>query len=333
MEGIPVHFIAAPEQLRSATLFWFDKRRLARKLRELRPDLVHAHGTEDAYGLAAQESGLPYVITVQGLIFLINRVLKPKRISRDRLVEIAERLCLKRARHVIAKSEYVAGELKAQFPHLHLHQIPNTFDARLLDIPPSIRGRIVAFVGTITERKGVHTLREAMALAQKKFPDLQLWIFGDKSTGAFEYEVREKALLNELMGNRVVFHGIVPSLEVAKRLTLASALAAPSQEEMFGNQVIESLLVGTHAIVTEGTAMAENVRRFGNGTVVPQSDPPGLADAICTALATDFFSEAASALQAVKDYAGPERVAQLHRTLYAQISGEKASAVDAPKNG
>lgn len=319
LEGIPVHFLAAPDRLRSATLFWFDKRRLARKLRELQPDFVHAHGTEDAYGLAAQESGLPHAITVQGLIFLINRILKPRLISRDRAVEFAERLCLHRARDVIAKSEYVAAELKAQFPHLRLHHIPNTFDARLLEIPPASRGPVVAFVGTVTQRKGVHTLREAMALAQKKIPDIQLWIFGDIAAGAFEYEVREKAKLRELLGDRLVLHGILPSLEVAQRLARASALAAPSQEEMFGNQLIESLLVGTHAIVTEGTAMAENVRRFGNGTVVPQSDPPTLAEALCAALSKDSFPDAAPARQAVIDWMGPKHVAHLHRELYEKI--------------
>jgi len=333
IEGIPVHFIAAPYQLRSATLFWFDKRRLARKVRELKPDLVHAHGTEDAYGLAAQESGLPYVITVQGLIFVINRVLKPRLLSRDRAVEIAERICLKRARDVIAKSDYVAAELKAQFPHLSLHQIPNTFDARLLSIPPGRRGRVVAFVGTVTERKGVHTLRAALALAQVTLPDIELWVFGDTSAGAAEYEVREKAMLRELMGSRLVLHGILPALEVAKRLAQASALAAPSQEEMFGNQVIESLLVGTHAIVTEGTAMAENVRRFGNGTIVPQSDPRGLADAICAALSKDSFPAAEPARQAVIDALGPEQVARVHRALYAKIVASCAAVESAPRNG
>jgi glycosyltransferase involved in cell wall biosynthesis len=319
MDGIPVHFMAAPDRLRSSTLFWFDKRRLARKLRELRPDFVHAHGTEDAYGLAAQESGLPYVITAQGLIFLINRVLKPRLCSRDRAVEIAERLCLRRARDVIAKSEYVAAELKAQFSHLYLHQIPNTFDARLLDISPVPRGDIVAFVGTVTPRKGVHVLRAALALAMEKVPDIQLWIFGDDSAQPSEYEVSEKTRLRELMGDRLVLHGILPSLEVAQRLAQAAALAAPSQEEMFGNQLIESLLVGTHGIVTDGTAMAENVRRFGNGTVVPQEDAPALAAAIVAAIRVRDFPERDAARQRVIAAMGPEVVARQHEALYRTV--------------
>ncbi|MFV1994916.1 MAG: glycosyltransferase, partial [Verrucomicrobiales bacterium] len=59
VEGIPVHYLAAPSRLRSATLFAFDSARIARFVKGLAPDLVHANGTEDAYGLAAQRTGLP----------------------------------------------------------------------------------------------------------------------------------------------------------------------------------------------------------------------------------------------------------------------------------
>jgi len=43
--------------------------------------------------------------------------------------------------------------------------------------------------------------------------------------------------------------------------------------------------------VTQGTALAENVRLFGNGTVVPQEDAPGLAAAMLRALQRGDFPE------------------------------------------
>src|SRR6266480_4581735 len=95
VEGIPVHYLGAPRRFRSATLFYFDVKSICRKVQAIRPDLVHGHGFEDAYGLAAQRSGFSYVITAQGLHFLINRRVRPSLVSRERVVEFTERRCLK----------------------------------------------------------------------------------------------------------------------------------------------------------------------------------------------------------------------------------------------
>ena len=319
IEGIPVHFVAAPVRFRSATLFWFDARRIAARALTLRPDLVHAHGTEDCYALAALRTRRPSVITVQGLFFLINAIVPPRRFSRDRIVEFTERFALRRARHVVAKSAYVADALHRQFPHLKLHRIPNTFDARLAEIRLEKEPRLLVFIGTPVRRKGLDLLADALAEVQRTFPDVRLWLFGDQPDAPSEYEARMKARLRALLGERVTFHGTVPALEVAHALARATALVAPSREEMFGNQLIEALVVGTHGIVTDGTAMAENVRRFGNGTIVPQEDAPALAAAIIDTLKSGEFSEREEARRRVFAAMGPEIVARQHEALYEEV--------------
>ena len=321
IEGIPVHFVAAPVRFRSATLFWFDARRIAARALTLRPDLVHAHGTEDCYALAALRTRRPSVITVQGLFFLINEVVPPRRFSRDRIVEFTERSALRRARHVVAKSAYVADALRRQFPHLTLHRIPNTFDARLAEIREEKEPRLLVFIGTPVRRKGLDLIADALAEVQRTFPDVRLWLFGDQPDAPSEYEARMKARLRALLGERVTFHGTVPALEVAHALARATALVAPSREEMFGNQLIEALVVGTHGIVTDGTAMAENVRRFGNGTIVPQEDAPALAAAIIDTLKSGEFSERDEARRRVFAAMGPEIVARQHEALYEEVLG------------
>ncbi len=321
IEGIPVHFVAAPDRLRSATLFYFDARRIAARALALRPDLVHAHGTEDCYALAARRTRRPYVITAQGLFFIINAVVPPRLLSRDTIVKFTERFALRRVRHVIAKSAYVAEALHREFPHLTLHRIPNTFDPRLGEIRVEKEPRLLVFIGTPVHRKGVDLIAAAMAEVQGGFPDVRLWVFGDQPGASSEYEARVKAQLTALMGERVIFHGTMPALALAQQLARATALVAPSREEMFGNQLIEALVVGTHGIVTEGTALAENARRFGNGTVVPQEDAPALAAAMLGAFRQGEFSEREEARRRVFAAMGPEIVARQHEALYREVLG------------
>lgn len=324
IETIPVHFVAAPDQFRAATLFWFDARRIASRLRELRPDLVHAHGTEDAYGLAAQRSGFPSVITLQGISFHINKVIKSPLISRARVVELTEAICLRRSRDVIAKSDYVAARLKERFPHLTIHRIPNTVDPRLFEISEEKIPNLLAFVGTIIPRKGLDLICQALEIVQRDIPGVRLDVFGDYPEAPSDYERKIKERLRSTLDERVTFYGAIPNLEVARQVAKAAALLAPSREEMFGNQLIEALVVGTHAIVTEGTAMAENVRRLGGGTIVPQESAEALAKAILSILAGKIPAATTDARKRVTEYMGPESVALQHQALYAKLLGDGA---------
>jgi glycosyltransferase involved in cell wall biosynthesis len=326
MEGVPVHFVAAPDRLRSASLFVPDILRLRKAVVAENPDMVHAHGTEDAYALAAQACARPNVITVQGCFFIINRELPPRMVSRERVVQFTEWIALTRAKHVIAKSAYVRDELSRTFPHLALHEIPNTIDPRLLQIPlhREREAGSLAFVGTVVPRKGVHVISDALAVIKRDepavFARINLSIFGDRPGHESEYEATCKQRLRELLGQRVTFQGTISAIEVAEALSRTEVLLAPSLEEMFGNQFIEAVAVGADTIVTEGTALAENARHLQAGRIVVRDDAPALAAAIREALMDPLTQpEREKRRQELAEFVGPQAVAQSHMLLYRTI--------------
>jgi glycosyltransferase involved in cell wall biosynthesis len=326
VEGVPVHFVAAPDKLRSATLFVPDVLRLRKAVLAERPDVVHAHGTEDAYALGAEACGKPCVITAQGCFFIINRELPPRLISRERVVQLTEWLALRRAKHVIAKSTYVRDELARAFPHLTIHEIPNTIDPRLLEIPVNRERESgsFAFVGTVVPRKGVHLIADALSIVQrddpKVFGRMKLNIFGDRPGRESDYETDCKKRLRELLGDRVTFRGTIPAFEVAEELSHTETLLAPSLEEMFGNQFIEAAAVGAEAIVSEGTAMAENARSLRTGRVIARNDASALAHAIREVVSNPAGrNERERWRKELGVLFGPETVAAKHRQLYVDL--------------
>jgi len=143
---------------------------------------------------------------------------------------------------------------------------------------------------------------------------------------AYERDVVQE--LRDVLGDRLHLLGLVPPSRLLQELSMCRAIVAPSREEMFGNQVIEALIAGTHAIVTEDTAMAENVRRFGNGTVVPQEDSMALAKAILSVLEPREFPEAESARTNVIEALAPERIAALHEALYRRVIEGGSGGID-----
>ena len=68
--GIPLVHRNFPPWLPVETALGFlpNVRRLRAVARQVCPDIVHAHGTEVAFARAAQATGLPAVISIQGII-------------------------------------------------------------------------------------------------------------------------------------------------------------------------------------------------------------------------------------------------------------------------
>jgi glycosyltransferase involved in cell wall biosynthesis len=224
----------------------------------------------------------------------------------------------------------VREELSRAFPHLALHEIPNTIDPRLLEIPLDRRREpgSLAFVGTVVPRKGVHVIADALAIIRRDepavFERINMSIFGDRPGHESEYEVKCKQRLRELLGERVTFHGTIPAIEVAEALSRTEVLLVPSLEEMFGNQFIEGVAAGADTIVTEGTALAENARRLRAGRIIAHGNATALAVAIREALADPLTQpEREGRRQRLAAFAGPEAVALAHRKLYEKLLGGK----------
>ena len=271
--------------------------------------------------MSAALSGRPAVVTFQGVFSLMNKVLPPRLVSRERLQELAERIAVRKLKHGIVKSEYGKREISQIFPHLHLHAIPNTYIAPLVEPAFTKPDEDIVFAGTIVPRKGVHVLVEAVRALAPKRPHLRLHVFGNKvAPGA--YEQTQVDALRAILGDRLILHGIAPKSELDATMAACRVLVAPSFEEMFGNQVIEALLVGTHPVVSSGTPMEENVRRFGNGTVFAKGDAVGLTKAIEAALDNYSARAAESAVTNIADYMSPQRVAAKHLETYQSIIRE-----------
>lgn len=321
-DGVEIHYIPVPSRFRSATLFYRETRAVAAYVKSLQPDLVHAHGSEDSNLLIARKTGLPFVFTAQALFFQMKKRVRFPLICRQRVTGFLEDRALQKTRFSIGKSEYVKEGLERRYPAMQVELIPNTFDERLLDMGwAKTKKPAVAYVGTVDHRKGVDLIVEALSRLRDRFPDVELWMFGN-TRNARGYEQGVLDDLHSVLGEKLKLFGYLPPAELISRLSECKALLAPSREEMFGNQVIESLLAGTHVIVADQTAMAENVRRFGNGTIIHQEDSSALAEAIAGVLGQSEFHEQKEARQNILSYMGAESVAKAHADYYQRVLRE-----------
>ena len=139
----------------------------------------------------------------------------------------------------------------------------------------------VLFVGRFVEKKGVRHLIEAVRLLAAHGTPARLVLIGD---GPLTDALREQAA--GLSG--VDFLGWLPNTEVRRRMRGAVALCVPSvtaadgDAEGLSTVIFEAMAEGTPVVATRHAGIAEAVEDGRTGLLVPEGDPPALADALAS---------------------------------------------------
>jgi len=245
-------------------------RALRRAVQEWRPDLVHAHGVKAA--LLALGSALPgrppVVVTFHNL-------------WQGGPLTLPLRLATQRAAGAVAVSQAVRAHLAAHgIRPRELAVIPNGLDPALFPqalLPPPDRPFTAAFLGRLTEEKGVRVLLEAARLAPDT-PELRFVVAGD---GPLRAAVEREAQRD---GSRLEYRG--HQEDVLTIYHAADAVLMPSLAEGHPLTALEAMACGLPLVASRAGGLPEIVRERETGLLVPANEARALTDAVI-ALAGD----------------------------------------------
>jgi glycosyltransferase involved in cell wall biosynthesis len=291
LDGVPgigaVELVSlpAPNRIERVTAW-----RAARFMRGLvaDKDYVHLHGVWDPIlrvaASAAQRAGVAYAIAPQGMLdpwSLARRAWKKR---------LALRLGYRRMLDGAAVVQKFESDEQQSVVRLGLRCpteiIPNgVFLEQIEPLPPrgtfsaswpALGGRpFVLFLGRLHFKKGLDLLAEALALAARTVPELQLVVAGpDFGEGAaFSRRIERLGLPQRV-------HRVGPLYGRAKYAAMVDAccFCLPSRQEGFSMAVLECMACGTPVVISEACHF-EEAETCGAGTVVPLA-PAGIARAI-----------------------------------------------------
>lgn len=251
--------------------------RLARRLRWLRPDLVHANSLKSALcGLAAGRiAGVPLVWHLRD------------RIAKDYLPGSAVRLVRSAASRfptaVIANSHATLDTLDRAGRRGRLpggaHVIGDAF--RPIRRPPPLGGRRMrmGMVGRLAPWKGQHVFLDAFARAFAGGSE-QAVVVGAPLFGEEHYAAELRQLATRLgIAKQVEFTGFRDDVEaeLARFELLVHASTIP---EPFGQVVIEGMAAGLPVVAANAGGPAEIIEHEVNGLLYPPGDAAALADVL-----------------------------------------------------
>jgi glycosyltransferase involved in cell wall biosynthesis len=296
-------------------------------LGRLRPDIVHVNipGPYDGQmGLAAplaRFAGASGVVVTEHLP-MVERLAKRAFVKGiayrwvDRLLTV----CRANVPYLIERQKVPAGKIEV----VH-NALPAGF-GRAKDVDrgsarehyglmPGCAG--IAFVGALSERKGLPVLLRALQLLETK--GWRLLVAGDgEERGRYE-----QAALDMGLGERVRFLGNVPEREVERLLGAVDMLVLPSYMEAMPYVILEAMACALPVVASAIYGITETAVDGETGILVPAGDSERLSGALRALLADDALRRrmGENARKRFEKYFTLDRQIDRIQAVYLQLAG------------
>ncbi len=310
---------------------WQNARLMARLIRDLKVDIVHARSRAPAWSAywAARRTGAPFVTTWHGVY------------REDLPFKRRYNSVMAKGRPVIAVSDYVRRLIRERHkvPPEEIVTIPRGADtgvfaedavgnARavklaerwgLLDDPRPV----IMLPGRVTRRKGAEDLVEAAArLRESRGDDFLVLLVGEAGEGGFEAALRRR-VERQGLDDCVRLAGGCADMPAA--LKLASVVVAPSREpEAFGRAIVEAQAMGRPVIAADHGGARETITHGESGWLYPPGDIARLTIELNKALSLDPSARAHVGLAARARVHSRYTVAAMQRAtlgVYERVAG------------
>jgi glycosyltransferase involved in cell wall biosynthesis len=284
-------------------------------------DFMHLHScflAPTAYASSiARKNNIPWCVAPRGALvpeLIKKRSFFPKSLA----LKSYEKVNLENAKFIHATSELE----KTQMQKLHLSLrdikiIPNGVDVPdlkflLKESKNQIQKPYILYLGRISWKKRL----DRLILAMKALPDFQLVIAGNDEENLTPNLI--KIALQANVNHQIDFLGPTYGILKTQLLANAQALILPSENENFGNVVLESLACSRPVAVSQHVGLADTIINSGSGIVIsddPEKMGSQLADFLSNQANLELMGDRGLRL-VLRDYAW-RSIAQKTAELYA----------------
>jgi L-malate glycosyltransferase len=313
-EGLDL-FPVAPRNEMDLSAAW----RLARLIKRLTPDVVHAH---DSHAVAMAALGLSMsTLPAKPPLLAARRVdfhLRGNSLSRWKYRQVDMFICVSEAiREMLIADGVPADRTVTVNEGIDLERVAAAPAAKLheeLWLPH--HAPIVGNVAALVPHKGQRHLVEAAALVVRQVPDARFVIAGEgELRGALERQIKDHHLEKHVL--LLGFRPDVLSLHKAFDLFVMSSVT-----EGLGTSLLDAMACGKPIVATKAGGIPEVVMEGTTGLLVPPRDHAAMAAAIVRLLKDSALRDrmGAAGLRVVREKFSAERMVQDTLRVYQAIT-------------
>ncbi|MDR3457172.1 MAG: glycosyltransferase family 4 protein [Verrucomicrobiae bacterium] len=290
-----------------------------KKLREIRPDIVHGQGTERDCGISAVCSGFPNVLTIHGNMKAIAEVYRARIGSFHWLTARLETFALGRTAGVFCNSAYTE---KLVAPRTEkIWRVPNALRAEFFEPLPERKSGstpILLNIGVIEPRKQQLELLHVARRLHGRGLKFQLQFAGDRVTHSDYGRRFTRELAAAEKAGYARHRGLLPTPQLIAAMDAADALVHFPSEEAFGLVVAEALARNLKLFAAATGGVVDIIAGVADTESFAAADFAGLENALARWLAAGCPppSDAAGLMRARYH---PKIVAQRHLEIYREV--------------
>lgn len=285
---------------------------IRRKIKELKPDIVHAWGTERIYPAALQDCRVPSILSMQGVLTEYQKIggLDDHWIWRSMLA--SEPAMIRSATVVTSESQWGINRVHEIEPNAKCRMVEYGVHPDFFTLPwtPDSATPYAFFVGGSGYRKGFDILVKALALLPNRKWEMRF--AGDDSMSA----ACEAAGLTN-----VQCLGLLSWPEMQKQLQSAWCSVLPTRGDTSANSVKEARVIGVPVVASAHGGHAGYIHDGVNGRIVEPLDPANLAAALDDVMSSYDRAKNLGHGKHAEDrhYLRPERTAEAFAVIYRDL--------------
>jgi glycosyltransferase involved in cell wall biosynthesis len=311
------HGLVVPKIGWMKTLFQGCVRAARKKIREIRPDVVHGQGTEADCSLSAVYSGFPNVLTLHGNMRSVARINGDPPFSYNWVAARLEGFVLPRTDGVVCITRYTQQAVASLARKTWV--LPNAVDASFFDVqaaPPPGDPPVILCVGTICRRKNQNGFIRALdpLAAQKKFKVVSL---GHTDSSAYSAEyfrlVQERPWCEHI--------NFAGRDRVKEHFKTASLLVLPTLEDNCPMVVLEAMAAGVPVLASKVGGVPDLIESEKTGLFCDPERPESFREGVARLLADREFAQQLAVTAKAEAWRRfyPQVVARRHLEIYQEL--------------
>lgn len=326
-ENIFYHSLVVPKMgwLRGAYLGCI--RATRRKLREIRPDIVHGQGTERYCALSAVFSGFPNVITIHGNMRVVSEVHRARPFTFEWIAARLEGFTLPKTCGVFCNSRYTEELVRSCAKRTWL--VPNALRARFFVPPTVVQPRslpVLLNIGVIDPRKSQHEILKMADQLRRRQARFKLGFVG-RLHQATSYGAQFKELIDRAQAiGHVDYLGERSETELIKLMDNADALIHAPSEEAFGLVAAEALARDLRLFGFKVGGLSDICNGVDGAELVDPNNFSALEESVFKWLSSGAPKASGGAERMLERY-HPEVIARRHLAIYDEVLAGRLSAL------
>lgn len=305
------------------------RRRVQDVIRKISPDIIHVHGTEEGYGLAALDSDAPTIVSMQGIINLCARVAPS---TSYKLQADLELRVMRRAKYFGSRTAWADNFIRNVNGTATIYDFPEAINEKFFSTLRAHSNQNVLMVGSIIQRKGVQEALKAMRIVVRTFSAAKLVLVGEGDPSYLAH-LKERARSLGIEAN-VEWFGFTNVDKLAELHADSSLLIHPSHIDNSPNSVAEAMASGLPVIASNVGGIPSMIEHNVSGLLVESKNHHELAAAMIALLHDESERQrlARRAKEVALERHHPAKVATQALRVYHAILAKESSLEYALEN-